>query len=197
MNEAAELPPFSEIQRNAKVDSEVQSPPFTVEEKRLLRKTHQTLRHVTEDMEERWHFNTDIALIMELVNEWGDLEEAIATGKIRPALLKQALEYLVICLSLFAPHISDELWEGLGHSQPILRCAWPRFDPELAAEDELEIPVQVNGKLRGRIRVAVGVGEEEIRQRAQAEEKVATYLTGRRVVKIIIVPQKLVNIVVK
>jgi leucyl-tRNA synthetase len=194
---ADKLPHINDMKHNSKVDSEVKPWPLTVEEKRLLRKTHQTLRHVTEDMEERWHFNTDIALIMELVNEWADLEGAIASGQIRPAFIQQALEHLVICLSLFAPHISDELWEGLGHSQPTLRCAWPRFDPELAAEDELEIPVQVNGKLRGRIRVAVGVGEDEIRERAQAEEKVATFLHGRQVVKIIIVPQKLVNIVVK
>ena len=78
-----------------------------------------------------------------------------------------------------------------------MRATWPKYDPQLAAEDELEIPVQVNGKLRGRIRVATGVGEDEIRERAQAEEKVATYLNGRQVIKIIIVPQKLVNIVVK
>ena len=125
-------------------------------------------------MEERWHFNTDIALTMELVNELGDLEGAIEAGKIRPAILKSALEHLVLILSLFAPHIADELWEGLGHPSPLCAVPGRRYDPELAAEDELEIPVQVNGKLRGRIRVAVGASEEEIRQRAQAEEKVAT-----------------------
>jgi len=85
----------------------------------------------------------------------------------------------------------------LGNSEPTLRATWPSYDLELAAEDELEIPVQVNGKLRGRIRVAINASEEEIRQRAQAEEKVAPHVAGRQVVKIIIVPQKLVNIVVK
>jgi len=170
---------------------------LALEERHLLRKAHQTLRHVTEDMEGRWHYNTDIAMTMELVNELTDLDEAIETGKVRSAVLRTALEYLVLMLSLFAPHIADELWEGLGHSEPTLRVAWPAFDPELAAEEELEMAVQVNGRLRGRIRVAVDVGEEEIRRRAQSEESVVQHLNGRQVVKIIVVPQKLVNIVVK
>jgi leucyl-tRNA synthetase len=169
----------------------------TPEERRLLRKAHQVLRHVTEDMEERWHFNTDIAMGMELANEASELEGAFEAGRIRPQVFKTSLEHLVFVLSLFAPHIAEELWEGLGNAGPILRVAWPAFDPALAAEDELEMPVQVNGKLRGRIRIAVGADEDEIRRRAQAEEKVAQHLNGRQVVQIIIVPQKLVNIVVK
>jgi leucyl-tRNA synthetase len=167
------------------------------EERRLLRKTHQTLRHVTEDMEERWHFNTDIAMSMELVNELSDLEGAVEAGKIRPEILKSALDHLVLILSLFAPHVADELWEGLGNRGPLQRVSWPAYDAELAAEDELEIPVQVNGKLRGRIRVAVSASEEEIRRRALSAEKVPAYLNGRQVVKVIVVPRKLVNIVVK
>jgi leucyl-tRNA synthetase len=167
------------------------------EERRLIRRTHQTLRHVTEDLEGRWHFNTDVAMAMELVNDLSEMEEPIEAGKIRPEILKNSLEYLVLMLSLFVPHMADELWEGLGHSEPTLRVAWPVYDPEYAAEDELEIPVQVNGKLRGRIHVSVSVSEDEIRERAQAEEKVAQSINGRQIVKIIIVPKKLVNIVVK
>ncbi len=170
---------------------------LTPEERRLLRKAHQALRHVTEDMEERWHYNTDIAMAMELVNELADRAADVEAGKIRLEILKSAVEPLLVILSLFAPHIADELWEELGHTEPLLRTSWPAFDAELAAEEELEIPVQVNGKLRGRIRVAVGATEEEIRARAQAEEKVASYLHGRQIVKLIVVPQKLVNIVVK
>ena len=166
------------------------------EEGRLLRKTHQTLRHVTEDMEGRWHFNTDIAMIMELLNESSDLEPVVGTA-IRPDVFRHALERLVLMLSLFAPHIADELWEGLGHTEPVIRVPWPAYDPELAAEQELEIPVQVNGKLRGRIRVAVGTAETEIGERALREEKVAQHLNGRQPVKVIVVGQKLVNIVVK
>ena len=170
---------------------------LSAEERHLLRKAHQTLRHVTEDMEERWHYNTDIAMAMELVNELADRAADVEAGKIRLEILKSAIEPLLAILSLFAPHVADELWEELGHPEPLLRTAWPAFDAELAAEEELEIPVQVNGKLRGRIRVAVGATEEEIRARAQAEEKVASYLNGRQIVKLIVVPQKLVNIVVK
>jgi leucyl-tRNA synthetase len=167
------------------------------EDRRLLRKAHQTLRHITEDMEGRWHYNTDIAMAMELVNELSELEPAFEAGRVQAAVFKQAVEFLVAVLSLFAPHIADELWEALGHGEPLLRTPWPAYNPELAAEEELEIPVQVNGKLRGRIRVALGATEEEIRTRAQAEEKVAQHMNGRQIVKIIIVPQKLVNIVVK
>jgi leucyl-tRNA synthetase len=170
---------------------------ISAEERRLLRKTHQSLRHVTADLEERWHYNTDIAMMMELVNEIGDLDGAVAEGKIRPEILKAATESLLVMLSPFAPHIADELWEALGHDQPLLRTLWPEHDERLAAEEELEIPVQVNGRLRGRVRVPAGAAEEEIRTRALAEEKVAALLVGKQIVKVIVVAQKLVNIVVR
>ena len=172
-------------------------PEYTPEERKLLRKAHQVLRHVTEDMEERWHFNTDIALTMELVNEFAELEPGIADGKLRPEAVKETLEILVLILALFTPHIADELWEGIGHSGATLRFAWPDYNAGLAVEEELELPVQVNGKLRSKIRVGIGVTEEEIHRLAQADEKVAQYIDGRQVVKVIVVPQKLVNIVVK
>jgi len=166
-------------------------------ERSLLRKAHQTLRHVTEDMEGRWHFNTDVALCMELINELTEHQGAIEAGKVRPEAHKAVLELLVIMLSLFAPHIADELWEGLGHTGPLLRVPWPRFDNGLAAVDEVEMPVQVNGKLRARIRVGVNAGEEEILARAQAEEKVVQHLAGKQIVKVVVVPQKLINIVAR
>jgi leucyl-tRNA synthetase len=170
---------------------------FTAEERSMLRKAHQTLRHVTEDMEGRWHFNTDVALCMELVNEITDLQGPVEAGKVRPEAHKAVLEFLVMMLSLFAPHIADELWEALGHAEPLLRVPWPAFDRDLAAEDELEIPVQVNGRLRARIRVAVSAGEEEILARAQAEEKVVQHLAGKEIVKVVLVPKKLINIVAR
>jgi leucyl-tRNA synthetase len=170
---------------------------LTSEERRLLRKAHQTLRHVTEDMEERWHFNTDISNAMELVNDLTDLDAAVEAGKIRAIVHKTALEFLVAILSLFTPHVADELWESLGHREPLLKFPWPAFDAELAAEDELEYPVQINGKLRARIHIAASAGEEEIRTRALADEKVVQHLAGLRVVKVIVVPQKLVSIVAK
>jgi leucyl-tRNA synthetase len=134
---------------------------------------------------------------MELINELTELDAGVEAGKIRPPVHKTTLEFLVVILSLFAPHVADELWEGLGHAEPLLKTPWPSFDPELAAEDELELPVQVNGKLRARIRVPVTATEDEIRARALAEEKVIQHLAGLRVVKVIIVPQKLANVVAK
>jgi leucyl-tRNA synthetase len=170
---------------------------FTPPERSMLRKAHQTLRHVTEDMEGRWHYNTDVALCMELVNELTERQGAVEAGKVRPEAHKAVLELLVMMLSLFAPHVADELWEGLGHAEPLLRVPWPAFDRELASEDELEMPVQVNGKLRARIRVAPSAGEEEILARATAEEKVVQHLAGKEIVKVVVVPQKLINIVAR
>ncbi len=170
---------------------------FTPQERGVLRKAHQTLRHVTEDMEGRWHFNTDVAMCMELVNELAEMQGAVQAGEVRPEVHKAVLELLVMMLSLFAPHIADELWEALGHAEPMLRVPWPAFDRELAAEDELEIPVQVNGRLRARIRAAVSASEEEILAKAQAEEKVIQHLSGKEIIKIVVVPQKLINIVAK
>jgi leucyl-tRNA synthetase len=170
---------------------------FTPLERGVLRKAHQTLRHVTEDMEGRWHFNTDVAMCMELVNELAEAQGAVEDGKVRPEVHKAVLELLVMMLSLIAPHIADELWEVLGHAEPLLRVPWPRFDRELAAEDELEMPVQVNGKLRARIRVSVNATEEEILAKAMAEEKVVQHLAGKEIVKVVVVPQKLINIVAR
>jgi leucyl-tRNA synthetase len=171
--------------------------PLTAPERSVLRKAHQTLRHVTEDMEERWHFNTDIALSMELANQIADSEGDIETGVIRAGVLKEALEILILVLAVFVPHLADELWEGLGHEGATLRAPWPAFDPELAAEEELEIPVQVNGKLRARVLVRASAEDDEIRQRALDEPKVREHLNGLKVIKVIVVPKKLVNIVAK
>jgi leucyl-tRNA synthetase len=171
------------------------SAPVTAEERRLLRKTHQTLRHVTEDMEGRWHFNTDVAMMMELVNELTDLDRAVKSGAIRPKALKKVLEILVLTLSPFAPHLADELWETLGNSGSTLRAPWPAWDAELAQEEEIEIPVQINGKVRSRIQAPAGLNEEEMRRRVLEDPKVAQYLNGRQITKVIIVPEKLVSIV--
>ncbi len=167
----------------------------TAEERRLLRKTHQTLRHVTEDMEGRWHFNTDVAMMMELVNELTDRERVFESGAIRPKALKKVLEILVLTLSPFAPHLADELWEMLGNSGSTLCAPWPAWDAELAREEEIEVPVQINGKVRSRIRVPAGLNEEEMRRRVLEDQKVAQYLNGRQITKVIMVPEKLVSIV--
>ncbi len=111
---------------------------------------------------------------------------------------REAIESLVVMLAPFAPHVAEEMWEGLGHQGGLLKDApWPAADPELAKKDELEIPVQVNGKLRSRVIVTPDISEEELRALALADEKVQSFIDGQKVVKVIVVPQRLVNVVVK
>jgi leucyl-tRNA synthetase len=163
-------------------------------EKALVRKTHQTLRRVTQDFETRWHFNSAIALIMELLNEvqaQEPLEE-----KIRPRSLKEILELMTLMLAPMTPHLAEELWEMLGHANGLRNERWPEYEAALAKEEEVEVVVQVNGRVRGRIRVAAGLGEEEVVALAVEEKGVAQHLDGKRVVKRIVVPDKLVNLVV-
>jgi leucyl-tRNA synthetase len=163
----------------------------------LQRKLHQTIRKITEDFSGRWHFNTCIASIMELVNTLTASEAAIAAGEIPDAVLADALRNLVLLLAPFAPYLSFELWEKMGEKENLLRAPWPKYDEALAREDEIEVPVQVNGKLRSVIRVAADASQEDLRDAALAEEKVQAAIAGKQIAKIIIVPAKLVNLVVK
>ncbi|MEQ1352625.1 MAG: class I tRNA ligase family protein, partial [Candidatus Acidiferrum sp.] len=166
----------------------------SAKEKQLLRKTHQTLRRVTQDFETRWHFNSAIALIMESTNEIHALEP-LDEG-VRPEVQKEVLELLTLMLAPMTPHIAAEMWEMLGHEEGQWTAAWPAFDAELARETEVEIVVQVNGRVRGKLKVAAGMTEEQIVPLAKAEAGVAPYLDGKRVVKTIFVADKLVNLVV-
>ena len=163
-------------------------------EKILLRRAHQTLRRVTSDFETRWHFNSAIALIMELTNEIY-LQEPLDQG-VRPEVRKEVLELLTLMLAPMTPHLAEELWEMLGHTGGLWTAGWPAFDEALTREDEVEIPVQVNGRLRGKLKVAVGTGEEEVVKLAQADAVIAPHLTGKSIVKRIFVPNKLLNLVV-
>jgi leucyl-tRNA synthetase len=166
----------------------------TEKEKRLLRKAHQTLQRVTSDFETRWHFNSAIALIMELTNEiyaCEPLEEGV-----RPEVRKEVLELLTLMLAPMTPHIAEEMWEILGHSGGLWTVNWPNFNAELAKEDEVEIPVQVNGRVRGKVKVAVGIGQDEIVKLAQGDAGIAVHVDGKRVVKVIYVANKLLNLVV-
>jgi leucyl-tRNA synthetase len=163
----------------------------------LLRTLHQTIRKITQDFGGRWHFNTSIAAIMELVNELTAAEPAIADGKIPPAAVASILESLILLLAPFAPHLAAELWEQTGRPDGILRHAWPKFDEALAREDEIEVPVQVNGKLRSVVKVPVDASREALEAAARADEKVQAALAGKTVVKVIVVPGKLINFVVR
>jgi leucyl-tRNA synthetase len=157
-----------------------------------LRKLHQTVHKITNDFDSRWHFNTSIASLMELVNELYALE-----AKLSPAPMRDICEKLTLMLQPFAPYVSQELWELLGGEGPVLRQPWPAFDEDLAKEDLAEIPVQVNGKLRGHLRVAFGTAKDELERLALANEKVNTFVAGKQIVKVVVVPDKLVNLVVK
>jgi leucyl-tRNA synthetase len=163
-------------------------------EKILLRKAHQTLRRVTQDFETRWHFNSAIALIMELTNEIYLLEPL--EKSVRPEVRKEVLELLTLMLAPMTPHLAEELWEMLGHAGGLWNARWPAFDEALAREDEVEIPVQVNGRLRGKVKAAVGTAGEEIEKLAQADAVIAPHLAGKSIVKRIFVPDKLLNLVV-
>jgi leucyl-tRNA synthetase len=160
--------------------------------KKVLRKLHQTLKKVTHDFETRWHFNTSIAAVMELVNELY-AEEPRLSG----AVLAESMEKLALMLGPFAPYLAQELWAELGHSGPVFRQPWPDYDPDLAKEDEAQIVVQVNGKLRAHLLAPFGTSDDVLRQRALDEPKLQQYVNGKQVVKVVIVPDKLVNIVVK
>ncbi|MGC2766918.1 MAG: leucine--tRNA ligase [Candidatus Acidiferrum sp.] len=161
-------------------------------EKALLRKAHQTLRRVTADFETRWHFNSAIAQIMELTNAIYAAENSV-----RAEVWKDVLEILVLLLAPMTPHVAEELWEMLGHSGGLWTVSWPAFNAELAKDEEVEIVVQVLGKVRGRLKVASGTSEEEVVRLAKVDPGVAAHLVGRTIAKVIFVKDKLLNIVVR
>ena len=163
----------------------------------LLRKLHQTIAKITQDFEGRWHFNTDVAAIMELVNEIQDADAQLASGEVPASVVRELLTNLVLLLAPFAPFLAAEMWEQLGEEGAILRAPWPKSDPELAREDEIEIPVQINGKLVTVVRVAAGADAKTIEAAALADEKVNARIAGKTVVKVIVVPGRAVNLVVK
>jgi leucyl-tRNA synthetase len=163
----------------------------------LQRKLHQTIRKITEDFGGRWHFNTCIAAIMELVNALTAAEPAIATGEVPDTVLAEILRNLVLLLAPFAPYLACELWEQIGEKENLLRAPWPKFDEALAREDEIEVPVQINGKLRTVIRVPAAADQDTLRDTALADEKIKAGTAEKNIVKVIIVPGKLVNLVVK
>jgi leucyl-tRNA synthetase len=167
------------------------------EARSIQRKLHQTIKRVSDDFQGRWHFNTCIAAIMELVNQLYAMEAEIGQGAIPLSLLAVVQRNLVLLLAPFAPFLAHELWEILGEQGSLLRAPWPKYDAALAKEEEVEIPVQINGRLRSRIVVPAGASNDLIRKHALAEEKVKAAIAGKKIIKEIIVPGKLVNIVVR
>ncbi|MDE3154372.1 MAG: leucine--tRNA ligase [Acidobacteriota bacterium] len=180
-------------------------------ERALRRKTHETIGRVTVDIDERIHLNTAVSSLMELVNElyaFSDQSELGApAGRGEPAgpaaraatcfVVREAIEALVLMLSPFAPHTCEEMWERLGHETSLVTAPWPVFDPGLARRDEVVIPVQVNGKLRGRLTVPADIADDRLRELALADEAVQAHVAGKTVRKVIVAKGKLVSVVVQ
>jgi leucyl-tRNA synthetase len=154
----------------------------------LRRRTHKTILRVTQQLE-RLQFNTAISSLMELSNACADWQGAAAS-------LREAIEALVQLLAPFAPHLAEELWRELGHDEDLVTHPWPQADPQLVVDDAYQIAVQVNGKLRGEVQVLASAGESEIRETAARDPKVAGWLTGKTVKKVVVIPKRLVNFVV-
>ena len=176
----------------------------------LRRRTHDTVRRVSADLYPRAHLNTAVSALMELVNDLYafcdrhgvKLGQAPAAGAgalpvATAAVLREAIEALVLMLSPFTPHLCEELWERLGHAGGLRAAAWPGFDPAVAKADEVVVPVQVNGKLRARLTVAADVAEEDLRAAALAESAVQAHTAGREIVRVVVVRGKLVNVVAR
>jgi leucyl-tRNA synthetase len=170
---------------------------LTPKARQIERKLHQTIKRVSEDFQGRWHFNTSVAAIMEFVNQIYAAEDEIGSGKFPPALLADVQRRLVLLLAPFAPYLAAELWEVLGEKENLLRYPWPAYDPALAKEDEITYAVQVNGKLRSHLVFPAESPEDVVRERVVADEKVRAAVADKQVVKVIFVPGKLVNVVVR
>jgi len=164
---------------------------------KLLRKLHQTIAKITLDFEGRWHFNTCVAAIMELVNDLQAADAQLSAGEVPAPAMAELLQSLVLLLAPFAPFLAAELWQELGGEGAVLRAPWPKSDPVLAKEDEIEIPVQINGKLVTVVRVPAGADVKTIEAAALADEKVQSRIAGKTVVKVIVVPGRAVNLVAK
>jgi len=171
------------------------TPDESAASRRIRRVTHRTLRKVTGDVEERYHFNTAISAIMEMVNFLYLVEDADWESPGTAPALAEAVEMILLMLSPFAPHLSEELWEGIGKKGLVSAQPWPRFDAEVARSEEILVVVQINGKLRSRITVDAEATEEEIRSMVMTDPRVREYTEGKAIRKMVYVPKKLVSIV--
>ena len=151
----------------------------------LKKVVHKTIKKVTEDIE-RIRYNTAIAQMMTLLNEAGKY----------PRNYRYVAEVLTKLISPFAPHLAEELWEKLGYEPSIIQQPWPEYDPELVVDEEVTVVIQVNGKLRSKMVLPKDLPQEEVKQKALTDEKIQKWITGKEIRRVIVVPNKLVNIVV-
>jgi leucyl-tRNA synthetase len=161
---------------------------------------HESIHRVTEDIEHDFHFNTAISAVMELVNALSEFERVsmdAASRHERIALLREAVETVLLLLAPVCPHIAEELWAALGHRESLFTQRWPTAEPEAMARDEVQIVVQVDGRVRSRLVAGAGAPESDVREMALADGRVQPWLRGRQVAKVVVVPGRLVNIVTR
>ena len=175
--------------------------PLAKELKELQRKTHITIKRVTDDIQNRTQFNTAIAATMELVNHlylfrewWNASEKHDDSGK---GIVKKAIETLVLMLSPFAPHIAEEIWSRLGHEQSVGQTPWPSYEEALIQTEEILIVIQVNGKVRHKITVPADMSDDDLKSHSLKAPKIQELIHGKEIKKVIVVPKKLINIVAK
>jgi leucyl-tRNA synthetase len=183
-------------------------------EKALRRKAHETIRRVTADIEQRQQLNTAVSAMMELVNVMYTFSETTVTGgparrtdedvehaghverKETICVMRESAEALIRMLAPFAPHTAEELWESLGHEDGLTRVSWPSFNADVARAEEITVPVQVNGKVRGRVTVPADITEDELQHVALADPGVQSHIAGKAVKKVVVVQGRLVSVVV-
>ena len=160
----------------------------------LKRKTHQTIKKVTEDMEGAFHFNTDLSAIMELVNEiYAVTEDEVQSTKYE---VREAIETVVILLAPFVPHVAEEMWEKLGNKKSIFEADWPLYDKDALSQEQITLVVQINGRVRSKIEIPTAASEDDIKKAVLEDGNVNRWTEGKSPKKIIIVKGKLVNLVV-
>jgi leucyl-tRNA synthetase len=198
------------VEERAELIRGVRGLPWPIEEaegvvRALRRATHQAISKVSRDLEDSFHFNTALAALMELQTALTRFQELLPAGPVqgdtgvlsgRVLAFAEGVLALVTMLAPFAPHMSEELWEMLGEPESVFRQRWPTADPVLSLEESLEVVVQVNGKVRARLHVLRGIPEERLRSLALEDPRLRVWLEGRAIRKVVVVPEKLVNIVV-
>jgi leucyl-tRNA synthetase len=173
---------------------------FSSDARALRQKTHQTIERITRNFES-FSINTSVAALMELSNAIGDFNVGPAEASASDLYaVREALQSLIVMLTPFAPHFSEEMWEAMtGVTTGLLHSGarWPKFSAAWAKKDEIEIPIQINGKLRSRVIISADASQEELQAAALTDEKVLSHTDGKQIVKVIVVPKRLVNVVVK
>jgi leucyl-tRNA synthetase len=189
------------ITRRDEIRGAAASVPSTEDGRAFRRAIHETIARVTDDLDRDFHFNTAVSAIMELVNALHAFEAASGAagsgvpGAERRGLLREAVETVLLLLGPFCPHLTEELWAELGHRTSLFAMPWPEADPSALVKDDVTVVVQVNGKVRSRLTLPSGAADVEARTRALDDERVRPWLEGRRVERVVVVPDRLVNIV--